>query len=178
MSKPTLNDIVESALAGLRRRGGPSIDVVLDLCDRPTMVDADPADLHEVLRHLFDNAREAMPAGGPIVIQTRQVDLLPATMEGEARAFSRLSVIDTGHGIPPVIHKGIFEPAFTTKPGREGLGLSVSMATVRRHGGFLDFSTAIGAGTVFHVYLPERLPGPAGASACIGPASAYTEKTE
>jgi two-component system cell cycle sensor histidine kinase/response regulator CckA len=175
MSKPTLNDIVEDACAGLRRRGGPSIEVVLDLCDRPTVVDADSAELHEVLQHLFDNAREAMPAGGPIVIQTRQVDLLPAMMEGEARAFNRLSVTDTGHGIPPVIQKRIFEPSFTTKSRREGLGLSIAMATVRRHGGFLDFSTAIGSGTVFHVYLPGQV-GPARASACIGPASAYTEK--
>jgi two-component system cell cycle sensor histidine kinase/response regulator CckA len=175
--QPTLNDIVERAYAGLCRRGGRSIDVVLDLCACPTFVDADPADLQEVLRHLFDNAREAMSAGGPIVIQTRQVDLLPATVEGEARAFGRLSVTDTGPGIPPVIQNRMFEPSFTTKPRREGLGLSTAMATVRRHGGFLDFSTAIGAGTVFHVYLPGRLPGPSRASACIGTASAYTEKT-
>jgi len=156
MTTHTLNDIVEDAFARLRRRAGPSIEVVLDLCEGPTAVDADPADLYEVLRHLFDNAREAMPAGGSIVLQTRQVDLVPATTEGEPRAFSRLSVTDTGHGIPPVIQDRIFEPSFTTKARREGLGLSTAAATVRRYGGFLDFSTAIGTGTVFHVYLPRR----------------------
>jgi two-component system, cell cycle sensor histidine kinase and response regulator CckA len=177
MTTPTLNDIVRDAFARLRRRAGPSIDVVLDLCDCPPVVDVDPADLYEVLQHVFDNAWEAMPAGGPIVIQTRQVDLVPATSEGEPRAFSRVSVTDTGHGIPPVIQHRIFEPTFTTKGRREGLGLSTAMAMVQRHGGFLDFSTAIGTGTVFHIYLPGGAPG-TDRAACIGRASAYTEETQ
>jgi two-component system cell cycle sensor histidine kinase/response regulator CckA len=170
----TLNDIVQDARARLRRLAGPKIDVALDLCDRPAVVDADPADLHEVLRHLCENAREAMPAGGSIVIETRQIDLLPVTRGGGARSFSRLSVTDTGCGIPPLLQRRIFEPSFTTKPRRAGLGLTIVRTVVGRHGGFLDFSTAVGAGTVFHVYLPGEPAGARPAGGCIGAASAYT----
>ena len=150
----TLNAVVSNVLAEIHRRVTRGIEVEFDLCGDAAPVDADADELLRVLLHLFDNACDAMPAGGTVLIQTREIELVSATAAGRPQAFSRLSVADTGYGIPPVNQPRIFDPRFTTKPGRAGLGLTTAGGIVTRFGGFLDFTSAIGAGTVFHVYLP------------------------
>jgi signal transduction histidine kinase len=151
-----LNAFVVDILTEVRRLVGPTVQVELDLSVEPLGAGVDPDSLRDIVMQLCGNARDAMPAGGSLLIQTRQIALLPATSSGDPRPFSRLSVADTGCGIPPIQQPKVFERSFTTKAGRAGLGLTRANEAVQRHGGFLDFLTAIGAGTVFHVYLPGR----------------------
>jgi CheY-like chemotaxis protein len=111
----------------------------------------------QVLLNLFLNAYEAMPEGGTLLVEAE-----PA--EG---ACIRLSVQDTGAGIPPDVQARIFDPAFSTKNGgrHAGLGLAIVADVVRRHGGRIEYHPAPGRGARFEVFLPavgSSQPQPAG----------------
>jgi two-component system cell cycle sensor histidine kinase/response regulator CckA len=120
---------------------------------------ADRNQIEQVLLNLYINAWQAMPAGGHIHLETENVEL-DATF---AQAFDivpgryvRISVADTGTGIDPEIQPRIFEPFFTTKEiGRgTGLGLASAYGIIKNHDGAIDFSTEVGGGTTFYIYLP------------------------
>jgi len=121
---------------------------------------ADSAQIQQILTNLVFNARDAMPDGGTIKIVVSEVgtagDSGPIPPEVGSGDWLRLSVADTGIGIPPTLQRRVFEPFFTTKPaGRgNGLGLAQVYGNVRQHGGHVDFETAVGVGTVFSVFLP------------------------
>jgi signal transduction histidine kinase len=123
---------------------------------------ADGAQLHQVLVNLGTNAIHAMrEKGGELVVRLEQVAVgaagVPAIGQLQPGSHLRLSVIDTGHGIPPEALDHLFEPFFTTKPAGEGtgLGLAVVHGIVRAHGGEILVESAVGAGTTFTVYLPQ-----------------------
>jgi two-component system cell cycle sensor histidine kinase/response regulator CckA len=121
---------------------------------------ADPTRLHQVLMNLCVNARDAMPRGGRLSIAASNVviDDTFASMQlgGHAGEYVLLGVTDTGVGIPREIQDKIFEPFFTTKEiGKgTGLGLSTVFAIVKDHKGFIRFTSEVGKGSEFNIYLP------------------------
>jgi two-component system cell cycle sensor histidine kinase/response regulator CckA len=124
----------------------------------------DATQIGQVLMNLCINARDAMPAGGKLMIRARnrylgeeERRLAPGAPQ---REYVRLTVADTGSGIPREIIDHIFDPFFTTKERGKGtgLGLSTVLAIVRSHGGFLSLFTKVGKGTEFKVYLPAQTP--------------------
>jgi signal transduction histidine kinase/CheY-like chemotaxis protein len=129
------------------------------------IVDADPAQLGQVLLNLCLNAADAMHGEGTITVETdlvhlaeKQVATLPAGN------YAKLSVRDTGSGMDESTRKRMFEPFFTTKPVGKGTGLGLAMVygAVEAHGGALEVSSAVGKGTTIDIYLPttEATPLP------------------
>ncbi|MFP4308966.1 MAG: PAS domain S-box protein [Desulfococcaceae bacterium] len=125
----------------------------------------DPSQLHQVLVNLCTNAYHAMrPGPGRLTLALREVQLETALRcygrEIKPGKYAVLEVRDTGTGIPSHCQDRIFEPYFTTKDMQDGtgLGLSVSFAIVKSHGGLIDFETREGEGTTFRVYLPVSEP--------------------
>jgi CheY-like chemotaxis protein len=125
---------------------------------RPVFADA--TQLHQVLLNLCVNARDAMPDGGSITIhashRTVEADSNDSRAGLKPGDYLRLSVADTGTGIPEAIRERIFEPFFTTKEiGKgTGLGLSTVNTIVRNHEGRLEVESETGRGTTFHILLP------------------------
>ena len=145
----------------LRRILGEQIEVDAQLPRGLAMVLADPGKMEQVLMNLVINARDAMPNGGRLGVRIDlvSVDEEHATQHPSARVgrFVRLSVADTGCGIPPDVLPRIFEPFFTTKEAGKGtgLGLATVFGIVLQHRGWIEVDSTIGVGTTFRVYLPE-----------------------
>jgi PAS domain S-box-containing protein len=171
--KPTdLNRAIEETVGILRRTIDPRIAVAVKSALDLWTVQADPGQINQVLMNLCLNARDAMPAGGRLVLETENVVLGPEYarlhLEGRPGEFVRLRVSDTGTGIPPEVKAHIFEPFFTTKgPGKgTGLGLATVFGIVKQHRGWIDCYSEVHHGTRFDVYLPrychevEQTPGP------------------
>jgi PAS domain S-box-containing protein len=118
----------------------------------------DPGHLDQILMNLTVNAKDAMPTGGELKISTRAVSLPDGSKELGlvSGGFARISVSDTGGGIPDDVREHIFEPFFTTKERDEGtgLGLATVYAIVTQLGGAIDIETRSGVGTKIHIYLP------------------------
>jgi CheY-like chemotaxis protein len=139
----------------LRRTIDPRILIrflpVVDL--RP--VAADPVQVQQVLMNLCLNARDAMPDGGTLLVEIANV-VGPGDEETPPRPFVRLTVADTGVGMTDEVRGKIFDPFFTTKGVGKGtgLGLAVVYGVAKAHGGWVDVSSAPGAGSRFDVYLP------------------------
>jgi len=163
-----LNAIVAESEKMLRRLVGEDIQFVTTLRASPGTVMADPGQIHQILMNLVVNARDAMPSGGVLCVETANVDLSEEDVAGrqdaEPGAYVRLSVRDSGSGMDHETLQRIFEPFFTTKKQGEGtgLGLSVVYGIVRQSGGWIQVSSEVGKGSVFDIYLP-RLNGTAAA---------------
>jgi two-component system, cell cycle sensor histidine kinase and response regulator CckA len=120
----------------------------------------DATQLHQILVNLCVNARDAMPEGGTLTIKASNVVLDEhfVSMNSEAKAgpYVKLSVADSGTGIPPKVRERIFDPFFTTKSLDKGtgLGLSTVLGLIRSHGGFITVYSEVGKGSQFNVYLP------------------------
>jgi PAS domain S-box-containing protein len=153
-----LNRVVEGCTKMLRRLVGEDVEVELDLAPSLPSVRADPHQLEQLLANLSVNARDAMPAGGRVVVRTEQVavgaDTPHPAGEVSAGTYVRLSVLDSGSGMPPHVLAHLFEPFFTTKTHGTGLGLATVYGVVRQNGGFITVSSEIGSGTCFRVHLP------------------------
>jgi signal transduction histidine kinase len=128
----------------------------------------DPHQLEQVLMNLALNARDAMPNGGRLSIETRQVvvngDYRQAHPWAKPGRYVLLTVADTGSGMPSDVVERVFEPFFTTKPAGEGtgLGLAVTWGIVQQHGGMIHCYSELGVGTSFKIYLPAaELPASA-----------------
>jgi len=125
-------------------------------------VTGDPTQLHQLLLNLCVNARDAMPTGGELAVGMENVvlDETYVAMNTDARPgpYMRITVADTGTGIPLAIQERVFEPFFTTKEtgSGTGLGLSTTLAIVKSHGGFIHLYSEPGSGTKFQVYLPAN----------------------
>ena len=154
-----LNAVVADFTRMLRRLIGDDIDLVVRLSPEPRHVVADPRHLEQVVMNLVVNARDAMPRGGTLVIETDEVnfgDDLPPPVDVRPGRYVRLLVSDTGSGMSEEIRSRIFEPFFTTKQVGKGtgLGLSTVYGIVRQANGHVDVYSEIDQGTVFKVYLP------------------------
>jgi len=155
-----LNDQVINLVKMLTRIIGEDMEIVLQLHPAPLLTQADPGMLDQVLMNLVVNARDAMPHGGRLRIQTSPHDLAPDAplphLEAYPGQFVCLSVSDTGNGIPPEILPRIFEPFFTTKPEGKGtgMGLATVYGIVKQHQGWIQLLNQPGQGATFQVFLP------------------------
>ena len=156
-----LNTVINSAVQLLAPTLGENIEIRKELQEHLWSVHADPSKLHQVLLNLAINARDAMPNGGSLTIESRNVKADSSyarqhlgMREGE---YVSLVVSDTGSGIPPEIRDRIYDPFFTTKePGRgTGLGLSVVRGIVEQTGGRVWMYSEEGRGTTFKILLPR-----------------------
>lgn len=137
-----------------------AIEIKTQICRKPWWIQGDATQMQQVLMNLCVNARDAMPSGGVLTLAVGNVELDgdAARMHPRARAgrYVRISVEDTGTGIPPELIDKIFDPFFTTKPlgHGTGLGLPTVLGIAENHGGFVLVDSRVGSGTVFKVYLP------------------------
>jgi hypothetical protein len=157
-----VNAVVRGVEAMIRRVIGEDVELILALDPAAGFVEADPVQIEQVIVSLAVNARDAMPNGGRLTIQTTAAHRADAGMSGP---YAAIAVADTGVGMSPEVQARIFEPFFTTKergPGT-GLGLATAYGIVKQAGGDLTVVSEPGRGSVFTMYLPrvdER--GPAG----------------
>jgi PAS domain S-box-containing protein len=156
-----VNEIVSSVARMARRLIGTGVQLQLELAPTVAKVLADPAQVEQVLLNLIVNARDAMPDGGLITVQTANVRLGADSPEMSQAGlapgrFVLLAVDDNGMGMDPATQARIFEPFFTTKEtGRgTGLGLSTVYGIVRQTGGAISVVSDRGRGASFRVYLP------------------------
>jgi len=137
-----------------------TIEIESDIPSELWTVSADATQLHQVFMNLVVNGRDAMPHGGTLSISGANINIDEsyARMNVEATVGAKvvITVSDTGVGIPPEIIDRIFDPFFTTKEVGKGtgLGLSTVLGIVKTHGGFVEVSSQVGAGSEFKVYLP------------------------
>jgi PAS domain S-box-containing protein len=161
-----LSGVVNDTCEMLDRLLRPAVELEVDLGDTSVPIWIDRAQIEQILFNLVINARDAMPEGGQLVLQTRlekfsepqdvHVECIPAGDWGV------LEVRDSGHGIDPEIIKHIFEPFFTTKKVGEGtgLGLASTWGIVKQAGGYIDVDSSVGQGTRFTLYFPKSSEQP------------------
>jgi signal transduction histidine kinase len=155
-----LNEIILKAENFLPLMAGKKIRVSIMVCESPLIALADEVLLEQVLVNLVANARDAMPGGGVLSINTDLVEMnreFPlATGTAQPGRYGRISVTDMGVGMTENTRARMFEPFFTTKEVGEGTGLGLSMVygVIRQHNGFIDFSSRIGNGTTFRLLIP------------------------
>jgi two-component system, cell cycle sensor histidine kinase and response regulator CckA len=153
------NDAVRDLDKMLRRLINQKIEITIIPGSQTGHVKADSGHIGQVLMNLVLNARDAMPEGGKITIETDNVTLgeneakIPlGTIQGD---YVTLSVSDTGTGMTEEVQAHLFEAFFTTKTFGTGLGLATCRTIVQQSGGYIDVTSAIGEGTTFKVYLPR-----------------------
>jgi PAS domain S-box-containing protein len=159
-----VNLVVRGTEPMLRSVLGSNLELVLNLSSDIGSAYADPAQVEQIVMNLVLNARDAMPQGGRVTIETMSLVLgrasVPAHLVGDAPALGRylmLSVSDTGHGMDAATLQRIWEPFFTTKAVGQGtgLGLSAVYGAVKQSGGFVWAESEPGRGSVVGVYWPE-----------------------
>jgi PAS domain S-box-containing protein len=157
-----LNDTIGEILKLLRRTIGADVDVRFHAGANLSPVFADPAQIEQVVMNLAVNARDAMPQGGRLVIETENLTLDRAYLHRHPLVrpgrYVQIKVSDTGCGMDEETRSRVFEPFFTTKPVGKGTGLGLSMVfgIVKQHDGLIEVYSEIGRGTTFKIYLPAE----------------------
>jgi PAS domain S-box-containing protein len=156
-----LNLIVQDLDKMLRRLIGEDIELVTRLETGLWTVKSDPSQIEQVILNLAVNARDAMPKGGKLIVESANVDVdqgyIRTRVGIKPGPYVRLSIRDTGVGMPLDVLEKAFEPFFTTKEkGRgTGLGLSTAYGIVKQSGGDVWVESEVGKGTLFEIYLPK-----------------------
>ena len=156
-----LGEVIKGFEAFLCKLVREDIELKINCTGEPLAVLADRGQIEQVIMNLVANARDAMPNGGKLLVET-----LPVTMDqefvdthgyGKVGAYALFSVSDSGFGMDKETQSRIFEPFFTTKEQGKGTGLGLSMAygIVKKHDGYIKVSSEPGRGTTFKVYLPR-----------------------
>lgn len=159
-----LNSVIGNVEGMLRRLIGEDIQLVIRPDPHNGHVKADPGQLEQVLMNLVVNARDAMPNGGLLAIETSQVELARTPMHHlhplPLGHYVKLTVTDTGCGMNTDVLGHLFEPFFTTKDAHKGtgLGLSTVFGIVTTYGGGIDVWSQVGHGTTFDLYFPRATP--------------------
>jgi len=170
-----LNEAVGNLTKMLQRTLGEQVQLQFKFAPGDIFIQADPGMIDQILLNLAVNARDAMPKGGPILIETAAVDVtaITTTQFGQSRPgpFVCLSVTDAGTGIAPDILPRIFEPFFTTKDVGKGtgLGLATVFGIVQQHKGWLTVESEVNRGATFRVYLPRLARGAGRPAARLAP---------
>ncbi len=156
-----VNAIVEDMERLLRPLIGENVELVTSLALEAVHTRADAGQLEQVLMNLVVNAKDAMPGGGKLTIQTQTILMDESHRRGQQfirpGCYIMLSVSDTGMGMDKETQSRIFEPFFTTKEKGKGtgLGLSTVYGIVKQSGGYVMVQSEVGHGTTFHIYLPQ-----------------------
>jgi len=149
----------------LERLIGPPITLITDIAPNLWPIQADPAQITQLLMNLAINARDAMPAGGTLTIAAANVLYRPSAQTQSALPPDPticLTVADTGVGMSEEVQRHLFEPFYTTKAPNQGtgLGLATVYGIVQQSGGAITVTSAIGAGTMFTIFLPRAVEEP------------------
>jgi len=156
-----LNEIITNIKSMLVNFIGEDIEVHTGLSNRDITIVADRTQMEQVILNLSMNARDAMPEGGKLNIETELTEMTDSFIKahgfGEPGRYALLSVSDTGTGMDEETRRRVFEPFFTTKEVGKGtgLGLSVVYGIIKQHNGYINIYSEPGKGTTFRIYLPE-----------------------
>jgi len=156
-----LNNLIDDLEKMLKRLIEEDIQLITKKDPVLSAVKADPIQIEQVLLNLAVNSRDAMPRGGKLIIETKNVilssDLVQERVTMPAGAYVVISVTDTGQGMDEQIRVNIFEPFFTTKEKGKGtgLGLSTVYGIIKQSGGYIWVYSELGKGTTFKIYLPQ-----------------------
>ena len=156
-----LNNLLMNLNKMLRRVIGEDIELVNELAEDLGRVKADPGQIEQVIVNLTVNARDSMPGGGRLVLETANAPLDEEYCRTHVYVtpgrYVMLSVRDTGKGMAPEVKEHIFEPFFTTKEDGKGTGLGLFMVygIVQKYGGHIVVDSEPGLGSIFKIYLPQ-----------------------
>jgi len=150
--KAIINEIIPFLIKEIAEKG---IRFVETYPPHLPKIKVDKNQMHQVFLNLFLNAIQAMPNGGELKIEVNPE--ISSSQDGSKKKFIKITVSDTGTGIPSNIVQKIFDPFFTTKPRGIGLGLSITYQIIKKHGGTIKVESQLDRGTSFMITLPEIL---------------------
>jgi PAS domain S-box-containing protein len=160
-TKPVnINEIIHNSMELLQRSIPKNIEIVINLQEDIPRIMVDPSQMQQVIMNLAVNARDAMPNGGRLIIETAVVGTENGAANGipdsKGGGFIKLSVSDTGTGMDTETQRKIFDPFFTTKETGKGtgLGLYIVHSVISNHGGYVNLYSEPNKGTRFNIYLP------------------------